>query len=78
MNTKHIKDKDFRYKYQINSGSLANVLKGKNVSLEYAQSMVDILGVSVESFFFIEKTTKLYAPPLSKKLKSNTVHFSYG
>lgn len=59
MEAKHIKYKDFRYKYQINSGSLANALKGKNVSLEYAQSMADILCVKVESVFFVEKTEKL-------------------
>lgn len=72
MNAKNIKYKDFRYKYQINSGSLANALKGKNVSLEYAQSMSDILGVKVESVFFIEKTTKLYAAATIEKPKRAT------
>lgn len=72
MNAKNIKYKDFRYKYQINSGSLANALKGKNVSLEYAQSMADILGVKVESVFFIEKTTKLYAAATIEKPKRAT------
>lgn len=72
MNARHIKYKDFRYKYKINSGSLANALKGKNISLEYAQSMADILGVKVESIFFIEKTTKLYAAATIEKPKRAT------
>lgn len=72
MEAKHIKYKDFRYKYQINSGSLANALKGKNVSLEYAQSMADILCVKVESVFFVEKTEKLYATSTVEKPKRAT------
>lgn len=72
MNAKHIQYKDFRYKYQINSGSLANALKGKNISLEYAQSMANILGVKVESVFFIEKTTKIYASATIEKVKRAT------
>lgn len=72
MNAKHIKYKDFRYKYQINSGSLANALKGKNISLEYAQSMADILGVKVEKVFFIKQTTKLYAAATIEKVKRAT------
>ncbi len=72
MNEKNIKYKDFRYNFNINSGSLANALKGKNVSLEYAQGMADILGVKVESVFFIEKTTKLYAAATIEKVKRAT------
>lgn len=72
MNEKHIKYKDFRYKYKINSGSLASALKGKNVSLQYAQKMAQILGVKVESIFFIEKTTKLYAAHTIEKVKRAT------
>jgi len=72
MNEKHIKYKDFRYKFNINSGSLANALKGKNVSLKYAQGMADILGVKVESVFFIENTTKLYSAATIEKVKRAT------
>ena len=72
MNAKHFTYKDFRYKYKINSCSLANALKGKNVSLEYAKSMADILGVNVESVFFIEKTTKPYSAATIEKPKRAT------
>lgn len=72
MSQKNIKYKDFRYTYKLNSASLANALKGKNISLEYAQKMADILGVKVESVFEIETTTKLYSAYAIDKIKKAT------
>lgn len=72
MNAKHIQYVDFRYKYKINSGSLAHALNGKNISLKYAQSMADILGVKIEYIFFIESTTKLYSSNTIEKIKRAT------
>lgn len=72
MNKKNIKYKDFRYTYKLNSGSLANALKDKNISLEYAQKMAAILEVKVESIFFIESSTKLYSAHTIDKIKKAT------
>ena len=72
MNEKNIKYKDFRYKQKLNSGSLANALKGKNISLEYAQRMADILGVKVESVFEIKNTNKRYSAYTIDKIKKAT------
>ena len=72
MNKKNIKYKDFRYTYKLNSGSLANALKDKNISLEYAQKMANILEVKVESIFFIESSTKLYSAHYLDKIKKAT------
>ena len=72
MNEKNIKYKNFRYTYKLNSGSLANALKGKNISLEYAQRMSDILGVKAESVFEIEHTTKRYSAYTIDKIKKST------
>lgn len=72
MNKKNIKYKDFRYTYKLNSGSLTNALKGKNISLEYAQKMADILEVKVESIFSVESTTKLYSAHYIDKIKRAT------
>ena len=72
MNEKNIKYKDFRYTYKLNSGSLANALKGKNISLEYAQKMADILGVKVEYVFEIKTTTKQYSAYTIGKVKRAT------
>lgn len=73
MNEKNIKYKDFRYKQKLNSGSLANALKGKNISLEYAQRMADILGVKVESVFEIKNTNKRYSAYTIDKIKKQPV-----
>ena len=72
MNEKNIKYKDFRYKYELNSGSLSNALEGKNISLEYAQKMADILGIKVESVFEIKHTTKQYSICTIDKIKKAT------
>ena len=72
MSEKNIQYKDFRYTYKLNSGSLANALKGKNISLEYAQKMADVLGVKVESVFEIETTTKQYSAYTIGKVKRAT------
>lgn len=72
INRKNIKYKEFRYTYKLNSGSLANALKGKNISLEYAQKMADILEVKVESIFSVESTTKLYSAHYIDKIKRAT------
>ena len=72
MNEKNIKYKDFRYTYKLNCGSLANVLRGKNISLEYAQRMADILAVKVESVFVIKYTTKRYSAYTIDKIKKAT------
>ncbi|MDE7182505.1 MAG: site-specific integrase [Clostridia bacterium] len=72
MNEKNIQDKDFRYTYKLNSSSLANALKGKNISLEYAHKMADILGIKVESVFEIESTTKQYSAYTIDKIKKAT------
>ena len=72
MNEKNIKYNDFRYTYKLNSGSLANALKGKNISPEYAQRMADILGIKVESVFEIKNTTKRYSAYTIDKIKKAT------
>ena len=72
MIEKNIKYKDFRYKYKLNSSSLANALKGKNISLEYAQKMADILDVKAESVFVIKNTTKRYSAYTIDKIKKAT------
>lgn len=61
MNEKGIQYKDFRYKYKINSGSLANALAGKPVSREYADGMAKILGVETKAVFDITETEELYS-----------------
>ncbi len=72
MTKKNIKYKGFRYTYKLNSSSLANAMKGKNISLEYAQKMADILEVKVESIFSVESTTKLYSAHYLDKIKRAT------
>ncbi|MDE5976928.1 MAG: hypothetical protein K2G70_00465, partial [Turicibacter sp.] len=72
INKKNIKYKDFRYKHKLNSGSLANALKGKNISPEYAQKIADILGVKIESVFEIKNTTKQYSAYTIDKIKKAT------
>lgn len=72
MNEKNIKYKDFRYTYKLNSSSLANALKGKNISIEYAQKMADILGVKVESVFDIKTINKRYSAYTIDKIKKAT------
>lgn len=72
MKKKGIYYKDFRYDYQINSGSLAHALSGKNVSYVYAKSMADILGVEVEEVFNVTKTEQLYSAATTSKVKRAT------
>lgn len=72
MNEKNIKYKDFLNTYKLNSGSLAHALIGKNISLEYAQKMADILGVKAESVFEIEHTNKQYSAYTIDKIKKAT------
>lgn len=72
MNKKNIKYKDFRYTYKLNSGSLANALKGKNISLEYAQKMAVYLKLKSnqssllktrQSYILLTQLTKLKGQP---------------
>ena len=72
MNEKNIKYKDFRYKQKLNSGSLANALNGKNISIVYAQKMADTLGVKVEPVFEIKNSTKQYSAYTIDKIKKAT------
>ena len=72
MKKKGIAYKHFRYDYKLNSGSLAHALAGENVSLVYAKSMADILGVNVEEVFYVEKTEQLYSPSTTSKVKRAT------
>lgn len=72
MEEKDIYYRDFRYKYKLNSGTLSMALRGKNISLEYAKKMADILGVKVDKIFNIEKEVRLYAAETTSKIKRAT------
>ena len=72
MKKKGVFYKNFRYDYNLNSGSLAHALAGKNVSLVYAKSMADILGVNVDEVFYVEKTQQSYAAATTSKVKRAT------
>ena len=72
MEQKNILYKNFRYDYQINSGSLSHALSGKNVSLEYAKSMADILDVPVEEVFTITQKEQPYSTDTTSKIKRAT------
>lgn len=58
-----------RYEMDLNSCSLASALAGKNISLEYAERMVECLGCSVTSIFHVTKKKEPYAYETIHKIK---------